>query len=82
MQMPDAWANPTHTVPAAILDGGEWPAAARAALLRDRLATPEDYHKWLQPGTIDMWRTTYFQVWSTIPSRCLCTYACENVNTI
>ncbi|MEL7157041.1 MAG: methyltransferase domain-containing protein [Actinomycetota bacterium] len=61
VQMPDSWRNPTHTVPAEILDDGTWPPAARSALLRDRLAAPTDYRRWLQPGRVDLWRTTYFQ---------------------
>jgi trans-aconitate 2-methyltransferase len=61
VQMPDSWANPTHTIPADILDEVSWPDEARRALLRDRLATPSHYRSWLQPGTVDMWRTTYFQ---------------------
>lgn len=62
VQVPDSWHNPTHVVPAEILDDGTWPPAARMALLRDRLSTPADYRRWLQPGQVDLWRTTYFQV--------------------
>ncbi len=61
VQMPDNWAEPTHRVPAEILDAGSWPEGARAALLRDRLATPAEYLRWLAPGDTDLWRTTYFQ---------------------
>jgi trans-aconitate methyltransferase len=62
MQMPDSWKNPTHTLPAEILDDGTWPSAAQKALLRDRLSNPAEYRQWMQPGHVDMWRTTYFQV--------------------
>ncbi len=61
VQMPDNWAAPTHQIPAGILDGEEWPESVRAALLRDRLARPENYSDWIQPATVDMWRTTYYQ---------------------
>lgn len=61
VQMPDSWRNPTHVVPAEILDDGTWPESARSALLRDRLAAPTDYRRWLQPGRVDLWRTTYYQ---------------------
>ncbi len=62
VQMPDNWQAPTHTVPADILDGGSWPDEARRALLRDRLSRPGDYWNWVQPATVDLWRTTYYQV--------------------
>lgn len=61
VQMPDNWAAPTHRIPAEVLDSGDWPEAAVAALMRDRLATPESYAEWLQPAHVDMWRTTYYQ---------------------
>lgn len=61
VQMPDNWGEPTHQIPAHILDTGDWPVVARAALLRDRLANPGEYSRWLQPASIDMWRTTYYQ---------------------
>ncbi len=61
IQMPDSWRNPTHTIPAEVLDDGTWPEEARGALLRDRLATPSDYRRWLAPGRLDAWRTTYYQ---------------------
>jgi trans-aconitate 2-methyltransferase len=62
LQMPDNWNAPTHQIPTDILDDGTWPDVAREALMRDRLADPEDYARWLGPATIDMWRTTYWQV--------------------
>lgn len=61
IQMPDNWSAPTHRVPAKILDSGGWPRKAYEALLRDRLARPVDYARWLQPADLDVWRTTYFQ---------------------
>jgi trans-aconitate 2-methyltransferase len=61
VQMPDNWAAPTHRIPAGVLDEGQWPAAAREALLRDRLADPGDYASWLAPAGVDLWRTTYYQ---------------------
>lgn len=61
IQMPDNWRAPTHRIPADVLDNGRWPAAAVEALLRDRLGTPQDYRRWLQPGSVDIWRTTYYQ---------------------
>ena len=59
--MPDSWRNPTHTVPAEVLDDGSWPEEARRALLRDRLSSPGEYRRWLTPGTLDLWRTSYHQ---------------------
>ncbi len=61
IQMPDNWRAPTHRIPAEILDGGSWPAGAVKALMRDRLSKPEDYRRWLQPASVDQWRTTYYQ---------------------
>ena len=61
VQMPDAWRQPTHLVPAEVLDDGDYPTEARSALMRDRLSTPAEYRRWLQPGSVDVWRTTYYQ---------------------
>jgi trans-aconitate 2-methyltransferase len=61
VQMPDNWGAPTHRVPAEVLDDSSWPPRAADALLRDRLASPGQYRSWLQPGTVDVWRTTYYQ---------------------
>lgn len=62
IQMPANWDAPTHRIPARILDDDGWPEAARSALLRDRLARPADYRRWLQPATVDLWTTTYHQI--------------------
>lgn len=61
VQMPDNWTAPTHRIPADILDADEWPESARLALMRNRLSPPTDYARWLQPATVDLWRTTYYQ---------------------
>lgn len=61
VQMPDNWHAPTHCIPAQILDDGSWPVAAQEALMRDRLATPAEYLRWLAPSEVDLWRTTYYQ---------------------
>jgi trans-aconitate 2-methyltransferase len=61
IQMPDNWREPTHRVPAEILDSGDWPDAARRALMRDRVSPVDDYRSWLAPAELDMWRTTYYQ---------------------
>jgi len=61
IQMPDNWAAPTHRIPAEFLDDGTWPDTARLALPRDRLSTPPDYARWIQPAEVDLWRTTYYQ---------------------
>lgn len=61
VQMPDNWREPTHSVPAEILDDGDWADAARKALIRDRVASVDDYRRWLAPAHLDMWRTTYYQ---------------------
>jgi trans-aconitate 2-methyltransferase len=61
VQMPDNWAEPTHRIPAEVLNDGGWPAPAREALLRDRLAPPTDYAAWVAPAAVDLWRTTYYQ---------------------
>ena len=60
VQMPDNWAQPTHRIPARILDTGDWPDRARRALARDRVAAPATYRAWIGPGyDIDLWTTTY-----------------------
>ncbi len=61
VQMPDNWWEPTHRIPAEILEDFRWSDEARSALMTDRLSNPERYRDWLQPARIDMWRTTYFQ---------------------
>ncbi|MCL1693443.1 MAG: methyltransferase domain-containing protein [Actinomycetia bacterium] len=61
VQMPDNWTASTHRIPGEVLDSGDWPQAARAALIRDRLSRPANYARWLQPADVDLWRTTYFQ---------------------
>jgi trans-aconitate 2-methyltransferase len=61
VQMPDNWREPTHRIPADILDRGDWPPDAIGALMRDRLGAPEDYAAWVAPAIVDMWRTTYYQ---------------------
>ena len=61
VQMPDNWAAPTHQVPAEILDDGTWSDEVCQSLLRDRLAEVDAYRRWLEPGSIDLWRTTYYQ---------------------
>lgn len=61
VQMPSNWADPTHRVPAEILDDGSWPNEARDALMRDRVASPLSYAAWLEPAAIDLWSTTYYQ---------------------
>jgi len=73
VQMPDNWREPTHRIPADVLDDGDWPDGARSALMRDRLSDPQAYVRWLQPADVDVWRTTYYQqltgndpVWSWV----------------
>jgi trans-aconitate 2-methyltransferase len=61
VQMPDNWQAPTHRIPADILDEGDWPQAARMALMQDRLSDVRLYAGWLQPAHVDVWRTTYYQ---------------------
>lgn len=61
IQMPDNWNAPTHRIPADVLDEGDWPAAAKRSLMRDRLVDEQRYAEWLQPADVDMWRTTYYQ---------------------
>lgn len=60
VQMPDNWQEPTHSIPTAVLDEGDWPEAARSAWLRDRLSSPASYARWIQPADVDLWRTTYY----------------------
>ncbi len=64
IQMPDNWKEPTHTVPARILDEPQWARGARDALMRDRVGTPASYRSMLVSHyeAIDMWTTTYHQV--------------------
>ncbi len=61
VQMPNNWDAPTHTIPADVLDSGDWPPAARDALMRARVAEPSSYRSWLQPSTCDLWETIYHQ---------------------
>ena len=62
VQMPDNWDQPTHQVPAAILDAGGYDDVADS-LIRHRVAEPADYRRWLGPGLeVDMWTTTYHQI--------------------
>jgi trans-aconitate 2-methyltransferase len=63
VQMPDNWREPSHRIPAAVLDEGEFPQAARGALLRDPVARLEDYRRWIGEGfRFDLWTTTYLQI--------------------
>lgn len=64
VQMPDNWGEPTHTIPATILEEGGWPEPAVAALMRNRVHSPSSYQTWLAPmsGSVDQWETTYHQV--------------------
>jgi trans-aconitate 2-methyltransferase len=63
VQMPANFSAPTHRIPAEILDGGDWSDAARAALLRDRVAAPSAYRRLLgaEAAALDIWTTTYHQ---------------------
>jgi trans-aconitate 2-methyltransferase len=63
VQMPANWTEPTHTIPAAILDSGDWPPEAVAALARHRVSPPATYHRLLTPycDRMDIWSTTYQQ---------------------
>lgn len=61
VQMPDNWDAPTHRIPAEILDEPGWPDHARSVLMRRRLSRPSAYIDWVQPATVDVWRTTYYQ---------------------
>lgn len=62
VQMPDNWTQPTHRIPAAVLDDGDYPHEARRALLRNAVARAEDYRRWLGPDVdSDIWSTTYNQ---------------------
>ncbi|NIR80979.1 MAG: methyltransferase domain-containing protein, partial [Gemmatimonadetes bacterium] len=62
-QMPANWDEPTHRIPARILDGGDWPERARRALVRDRVAAPGHYRRLLVDGasSLDLWETVYHQ---------------------
>ena len=59
VQMPDNWRAPTHTLINEVM--------AEQGLTADMptVATPEEYLAWLgKAQTVDVWRTTYFQVLS------------------
>lgn len=64
VQMPANWAEPTHRIPAEILDSGAWPQDAVDALVRHRVAAPSTYRRLLAPfcDRMDIWSTTYQQV--------------------
>lgn len=63
VQMPDNWSEPTHRIPAAILDDDAYGGNARRALLRDRVASPASYRRWIGPTfDFDIWTTTYQHV--------------------
>jgi trans-aconitate 2-methyltransferase len=63
VQMPNNWTEPTHLIPAEVLAEPGWPAAARKALIRDRVASPRFYLDTLAAASaIDLWETTYHQV--------------------
>ena len=64
VQMPDNWTEPTHRIPARIIDEPGWPSEARDALMRDRLATAASYRSWLVDSfeALDLWTTTYHHV--------------------
>lgn len=60
VQMPNNWDQPTHTVPARILDEPGWPEEARDAHPRRRVASPADYRRWASPAAVvDIWETIY-----------------------
>jgi trans-aconitate 2-methyltransferase len=59
VQMPNNWREPTHTVPAAILDSTTWPDSARRALMRDRVGAIAAYRRRLSPSDFDSWETIY-----------------------
>jgi trans-aconitate 2-methyltransferase len=62
VQIPDNWNEPTHVIPAELLDSERYGPEADAALARDRLAAPSDYRRWIGAGfDIDTWTTTYHQ---------------------
>lgn len=62
VQMPDNWTQPTHRIPAAVLDEGDYPDEAHRALLRNPVARAEDYRRWLGPDVdCATWSTTYHQ---------------------
>jgi len=63
IQMPDNWAEPTHSIPARVLDGPRFADDHRRLLLRDRVASPEAYRNWIGPDfDVDIWHTTYQHV--------------------
>lgn len=59
IQMPCNWTEPTHTIPATILDGGEWSDEARHALPRNRVAEADTYRAMLP--TAQVWENVYEQ---------------------
>jgi len=63
VQMPGNWAEPTHTIPARVLDEGDWPEALRRALPRDRVLPMSAYRRALSSAAeLDLWETTYHQI--------------------
>lgn len=66
IQMPNNWAEPTHTVPLEVLQDDRWTEAQRHLLLTDRVEEPREYRKWLidTAESIDLWETIYHQALS------------------
>lgn len=63
VQMPNNWHEPTHTIPARVLDEGGWPAEVANALPRDRVLPMSAYRRALSGADhLDQWETTYHQV--------------------
>jgi trans-aconitate 2-methyltransferase len=63
VQMPDNWSEPTHSIPAQVLDDPLFTDAHRGLLLRNRVASPAAYRNWIGPGfAVDIWQTTYQHV--------------------
>ncbi len=63
IQVPDNWAEPTHSIPARVLTDPRFTDDHRRLLLRDRVASPAVYRTWIGAGfDVDIWQTIYHHV--------------------
>ena len=64
VQMPNQFAEPSHTIMRDVAAQGPWTETLRALLRPAPVARPETYYDWLIPSCkgVDIWQTQYMQV--------------------